>query len=180
MTRIKKYFKLMYIFSIMGLQMLGNLVTMVPIFEKELVEKRNLISKEEILDSLSISKCGPGAFIINMVSFIGYNIDGLCGGIFSTLGFIFYPIIFICIIAFSLDQFLDNVYVQSFFVGASACICVNATKSTISFGKDTLKEKKYILIFIITIIFELFTNISSIAFILIFAILGFISNPKKN
>ena len=44
MKRFISLMKLFYLFSLMGIQMFGNLVTMIPIFENELVTKRKLIS----------------------------------------------------------------------------------------------------------------------------------------
>ena len=40
MKKLVSLMKLFYLFSIMGIQMFGNLVTMIPIFENELVKKR--------------------------------------------------------------------------------------------------------------------------------------------
>lgn len=70
MKKIKELLKLMFIFCFMGIQMFGNLVTMIPIFEKELVDKRKLLTKEDIIDSITIGRCGPGAAIINTVAFL--------------------------------------------------------------------------------------------------------------
>ena len=44
MKRFISLMKLFYLFSLMGIQMFGNLVTMIPIFENELVTKRKLIT----------------------------------------------------------------------------------------------------------------------------------------
>lgn len=57
--KIKELFRIFYVFSILGLQMFGNLATMVPIFEEELIKKRRLISKNDLLDSISLGRCGP-------------------------------------------------------------------------------------------------------------------------
>lgn len=69
MKEVKKLINLFYIFSILGIQMFGNLATMIPIFERELIEKRKLITKNDLLDSISLGRCGPGAAIINTVVF---------------------------------------------------------------------------------------------------------------
>ena len=59
MRKIKELFRIFYVFSILGLQMFGNLATMVPIFEEELIKKRRIISKNDLLDSISLGRCGP-------------------------------------------------------------------------------------------------------------------------
>ena len=174
MKKFKELIKLMYIFSILGFQMFGNLVTMIPIFEKELVEKRNLISKEDTLDSITIGRCGPGAAIINTVAFLGNKISGLLGSIFATIGFIFFPFLIIILIASSIDAFITNKYIQSFFVGMSTCMSILIINSVIDFGKSTLTNKFNILLFAITLILSICTDIPNLVFIVLSGILGYI------
>ena len=76
MKKLVNLMKLFYLFSKIGLQVFGNLVTMIPIFENELVTKRKLISNEDVLDAITIGRCGPGAAIVNTIAFIGNKIDG--------------------------------------------------------------------------------------------------------
>ena len=95
MKKLVSLIKLFYLFSIMGIQMFGNLVTMIPIFEAELVTKRKLITNEDVIDAITIGKCGPGAAIVNTIAFLGNRIGGFWGGVFATLGFCFFLSIFI-------------------------------------------------------------------------------------
>ena len=104
MKRFISLMKLFYLFSLMGIQMFGNLVTMIPIFENELVTKRKLITNEDVLDAITIGRCGPGAAIVNTIAFIGNKIDGFLGGMFATLGFCFFPFMVILIISFSMFE----------------------------------------------------------------------------
>lgn len=174
MKRIKKLIKLFYIFSIMGIQMFGNLVTMIPIFENELVTKRKLIDKEDVLDAITIGRCGPGAAIVNAIAFIGNKIDGFLGGLFSVLGFCFFPLIVIIIISFSIDSFLNNEIIKNFLLGVSTCICVMIVNSMIDFCKKTIKSKLCILAFIITLILSITTNIPIICYLIVCGIYPYI------
>lgn len=75
-----------------------------------------------------------------------------------------------------MDMFLNNEYIQSFFIGVSAYISIMIINSMIGFGKKTLKDKKYIIIFIITIVLEMVTDLFSMYFIIVFGLLGAVYN----
>lgn len=172
MKKLLSLMKLFYLFSIMGIQMFGNLVTMIPIFENELVAKRKLITNEDVLDAITIGRCGPGAAIVNTIAFIGNRIDGFFGGVFSVLGFCFFPFLVILIISFSIDTFLNNEILKNFLLGVSTCICVMIINSMIDFGKKTVKSKMCFLVFIVTLILSITTNIPIICYFIICAILS--------
>ena len=159
MEKISKLFKILYIFSVLGLQMFGNLVTMIPIFERELITKRSLISKNDLLDSISLGRCGPGAAIINTVVFLGNIICGFWGGVFAVLGFIIFPFITILLILFWLNIFKNEEILNNFFIGGLSFIFILITKSMFKFGKSALINKTTLFIFIITLVISLFIDI---------------------
>lgn len=147
-----KLLEIFYIFSLLGIQMIGNVATMVPVFEKELINKRKLITKNELLDSITIGRCGPGAAIINTVSFLGNRIHGILGAVFATLGFIFFPFIIIILISFFINGFLESVVIKNFFTGALSFMIILIIKSMIDFAKMSLTDRNTMVIFIITLI----------------------------
>lgn len=169
MKKIKSLIKLFYLFSIMGIQMFGNLVTMIPIFENELVTKRKLITNEDVLDAITIGRCGSGAAIVNTIAFIGNRIDGFWGGVFAVLGFCFFPFLVILIISYSIDTFLNDEIIKHFLKGVSTCISIMIINSMIDFGKKTLKSKICVLVFIVTLLLSITAEIP-IVFYLIFCI----------
>ncbi|MDD6244054.1 MAG: chromate transporter [bacterium] len=172
MKKIKSLIKLFYLFSIMGIQMFGNLVTMIPIFENELVTKRKLITNEDVLDAITIGRCGPGAAIVNTIAFIGNRIDGFLGGVFAVLGFCFFPFLVILIISYSIDTFLNDEIIKHFLKGVSTCISVMIINSMIDFGKKTLKSKICLLVFIVTLLLSITTNIPIVCYLIICVILS--------
>lgn len=172
MKKLVSLIKLFYLFSIMGIQMFGNLVTMIPIFENELVTKRKLITNEDVIDAITIGRCGPGAAIVNTIAFIGNRINGFWSGVFAVLGFCFFPFLVILIISFSIDTFLNNEIIKHFLKGVSTCICVMIINSMIDFGKKTLKSKMCLLVFIVTLVLSITTDIPIVCYLMICAILS--------
>lgn len=159
MQKISKLFKIFYIFSILGLQMFGNLATMIPIFERELITKRSLISKNDLLDSISLGRCGPGAAVVNTVVFLGNTIYGFWGGVFAVLGFIVFPFFTILLILFFMNIFENETLLNNFFIGGLSYISILIAKSMFKFGKSALINKTTLFIFIITLVISLFIDI---------------------
>ena len=53
---------------------LGGGYAMIPIIEREVVERHKWVDKEEFLDLIAISQSCPGVFAVNMSIFIGYKL----------------------------------------------------------------------------------------------------------
>ena len=64
-----------------GLVNFGGGYAMLPLLERELVDDRHWISKEELLDYFAIGQCTPGIIALNVSTFIGYRKRGILGGI---------------------------------------------------------------------------------------------------
>ena len=57
-------------FSKIGSFTIGGGYAMVPLMEKEIVEKKKWLEKEEIMDILAVAQATPGLFAMNMASHI--------------------------------------------------------------------------------------------------------------
>ena len=54
--------------------------------EQEFVDKRKLITKEELLDMVAVGKSVPGIMITNISMLFGYYVGGWFGGVCAVLG----------------------------------------------------------------------------------------------
>lgn len=101
---------------------LGGGPAMVPMMEKEVVEKHQWLTKEEFLDIYAVSQATPGIFAVDMASHIGYKIGGIKSGIWASLGVVMPSIIIILAIAIVFSQFKDNPWVEAFFKGVRPAV----------------------------------------------------------
>jgi chromate transporter len=90
---------------------------MIPLMEREVVDHRGWLSREEFLDCLSLSQAMPGVFAINMATIIGRKLGGFRGVLCAVLGNILMPIALILLIAMTLRIFRDNAVVEHIFMG---------------------------------------------------------------
>lgn len=176
--KINKYLRMIYVFAILGLQMLGNVASMIPILEEELVIKRKLVTKEEILDAIAIGRCGPGAAVINTIVLIGNNIEGFMGGVIAAMSFIIFPCVIIIFISLIIDKVLDNQVVVSAFKAVTVSISLMITNTIGDLAKRTLTNKTIIIVFFIVLLVIIFTPISPIICIISVIFLGILFNLK--
>lgn len=96
---------------------IGGGYVMIPLMEREVVDHRGWLSREEFLDCLSLSQAMPGVFAINMATIIGRKLGGFRGVLCAVLGNILMPIALILLIAMTLRIFRDNAVVEHVFMG---------------------------------------------------------------
>ncbi len=90
---------------------------MLPLLQREIVDKRKWATEEEILNYFAIGQCTPGVIAVNTSTFIGYKQRKVPGAIFATLGVVTPSFIIILLIAMLFRSFADNVYVMHAFKG---------------------------------------------------------------
>ena len=90
---------------------------MIPLIEREVVDRHGWINREDFLDLLAIAQSAPGVFAVNISIFIGYRLRGVRGSVFCALGTVLPSVIIILFIAMFLGQFRDNRVVNNVLKG---------------------------------------------------------------
>ena len=101
---------------------LGGGYAMIPIMERDCVDKNHWMEKQEFMDIMVVAQTTPGIFAIDMASHIGYKLKGVWGGIVGAVGIALPSIIAILIIAMFFQQFKDNYWVAKFFTGVRPAV----------------------------------------------------------
>ena len=132
------YFDLFITFAKMGVCTFGGGLAMLPILQREVVEKKKWATDEELTDYYAIGQCTPGVIAVNTATFIGYKEKGTLGGIIATMGMIFPSLIIITVIAAFLSNFAHLPVVIHAFAGIRACVCVLIFNATMRLRKTTV------------------------------------------
>ena len=110
-------FKLFTTFLKIGAFTFGGGWAMIAIIEKEIVDKRQWVSKEEFLDLLAVSQSIPGILAVNMAVAVGDKMDGRRGALWAALGTILPSFVMILCIAIFLtpetiksNEILNNIF----------------------------------------------------------------------
>lgn len=171
---MKQLVELFLVFFKMGSFTFGGGYAMLPIIQEEIVNKRSWATDEEILDYYAIGQSTPGIIAVNTATFIGYNQQGIIGGIVATLGVVSPSIILITVIAAFFKNFQDYVIVQHAFAGIRVVVAALIFNAVFKMYKDSVKDWVGIILFITSFLLLVFLDITPIIVIVISAIIGII------
>lgn len=101
---------------------LGGGFAMIPIMEREFVDKSHWLEKQEFMDIMVVAQTTPGIFAVDMASHIGYKLRGVWGGIVGAIGIAIPSIVVITLIAMFFRNFKDNIWVEKFFRGVRPAV----------------------------------------------------------
>ncbi len=145
---------------------------MLPMMEREIVERHQWLDKEDFLDVLAIAQASPGVFAVNMASHIGYKLGGVRLALLATLANILPSIIIMLSIAMLLSQFQDNKYVVYAFMAIRPVVVGLILAPVFTLAHNAHLTKRTIWIPIMTAILIYSLGISPIYIILVAIIFG--------
>lgn len=173
-VQMRLLIELFLVFAEMGAVTFGGGYAMLPILQREIVEKRKWATDDELMDYFALGQCTPGVIAVNTATFIGCKMKGWLGGAFATLGVITPSIIIITIIAMFLTNFADLAVVKHAFAGIRACVTVLIIDAVIRLGKKSIKDSRGVIIFLVILGLSLFTKISPVALVLLAGFAGYV------
>lgn len=101
----------------MGLFTLGGGYAMIPIMQREVVDKHKWLSDEDFMDIISLSQVLPGVFAVNMSAYIGYRLKGVWGALCFTLGTILPSFVIILLLALCFYNYNQWHWLEAIFKG---------------------------------------------------------------
>ena len=118
----------------------GGGYAMIPLIQKEAVEKHGWVTDEDILDIVAIAESTPGPIAINAATFIGYQTRGILGALAATLGVVLPSFVTIFVIFHVLQAFRDAKAVQYAFNGIRVGVLVLMGKALLKMFKTNRKQ----------------------------------------
>ena len=159
-------------FAKVGVMTFGGGYAMIPILEREIVDKQGWASSEELMDYYAVGQCTPGVIAVNTATFIGYKVAGAAGGVVATLGVVFPSVVIICLIAGILTNFADIPAVKSAFAAIRVCVCVLIFNAVLKLWKGAVKDKAGLVLFLLVFVLSLLFDISPVVFVVLCALAG--------
>ncbi len=161
-------------FAKVGVMTFGGGYAMIPILEREIVERQGWASSEELMDYYAGGQCTPGVIAVNTATFIGYRIAGIPGGIAATLGVVFPSLVIITLIAGILTSFSDIPAVKSAFAAIRVCVCVLIFNAVLKLWKSAVKDKGALALYAIVLLLSLCLDLSPVVLVLFCALAGIV------
>ena len=169
---MKQLLQLFLAFARVGVMTFGGGYAMIPILEREIVDRQGWASSEELMDYYAVGQCTPGVIAVNTATFIGYKVAGSLGGVVATLGVVFPSLVIITVIAGVLTHFADIPAVKSAFAAIRVCVCVLIFNAVLKLWKGAVKDKAGLCLFLLVFLLSIFLDISPVFYVLVCAVAG--------
>lgn len=190
---MKELWDMFWAFARIGGLTFGGGYAMLPMLQREVVEKHGWATEEELADYYAIGQCTPGVIAVNTATFIGYRQAGIIGGIVATLGVVFPSVVIITVIAAFLTNFSELRVIQYAFEGIRVCVCMLIFNAVQKLWKKSVVDQPTAAVFLLVFLIsaglavgqsfypELF-SVSPIVYVVIAGVAGVIlhgGNGKK-
>ena len=166
------YLDLFLTFAKVGVCTFGGGYAMLPILQREVVEKKGWATEDELADYYAVGQCTPGIIAVNTATFVGYKTKKSLGGILATLGVVFPSMVIIGLIAAFLRQFTQIEWVAHAFAGVRACVCALILNSLLKLVKGAVVDWVSGLIFAVVLILAAFVGLSPVLLVVLAGAMG--------
>ena len=138
--RYRQLWKVFATFFKIGAFTFGGGYAMIPLIQREAVDKHGWVTEDDILDIIAIAESTPGPIAINSATFVGYRACGVLGSVAATLGGVLPSFVLIFAISFVLRQFQEIKAVQYAFQGIRAGVLALLCKALWGMYKKNKKN----------------------------------------
>ena len=182
---MKELLELYWTFVRIGLVTFGGGYAMLPILERELVDKRHWTTMDELRDYFSIGQCTPGIIAMNVSTFIGEKKNGVKGAVAASLGFLTGPVILILLIAMFISNFAHLEAVQHAFAGIRVCVCVLILQAVLRLWKSSVVDPVALVIYIVVFALHAFSGVLPVkipaaVLVILAGVAGVIISDRRN
>ena len=117
---MKKLVDLAWVFFWISTVTLGGGMAMLPLMDREFVEKRKYLTEQEMVDIVAVMQSLPGLIAVNMAVLIGYRVKGVSGALVAAFASVLSPFVIIAVIASGLSSLSNSPTFDHIFLGVRA------------------------------------------------------------
>ncbi len=118
----------------------GGFMALISVVQKEFTEKKKLISNENILDGIALASILPGPMAFNVVTFLGYKLNGLKGAFISMLAILLPSFVLMIILSWLYFSFGQLPALNSFFMGVLPAIAAIIFSVAFEMSEKNIKD----------------------------------------
>lgn len=168
----KMALKLYWYFFRVGLYTFGGGWSIVAQIHREFVQKKQLITNEELTDLTTVGRSLPGTMIGNVAFLLGKKLAGTVGGFMAALGMITPSVLILSVVTLFYKSFKDNVYVERALKGVRVCVIPIIADAAIRLWKGSMKDVFCYIVAAAAVALVIFTDIGFVPVILLGAAVG--------
>lgn len=150
----------------------GGGLAMMPIMQRELIEKRGWLTEEELIDYFAIGQSTPGIIAVNVATFVGYKRLGWFGGIIGTIGVVTPSWVIIMLLAGAISSVDKYPLAQKALRGINVAVAALLTSVIVRFSKKTIKSLWNAVFMLLAFALIYFLKVQSVWIIIASLIIG--------
>ncbi len=131
------YLLLFLEFFKMGALTFGGGYAMIPFIE-ETVLSHGWLTTGELVNFIAVSESTPGAFAVNISTYVGSEVGGLFGSLCATVGLVLPPFVIILIIAKCYEKFKESLIVRGVMLGLKSTVVGLIGATVLKVGYEVL------------------------------------------
>ena len=169
-----KYFTLFITFFKIGLFTFGGGYAMIPLIQKEAVQRYGWLTDDEVLEIIAVAESTPGPIAVNSATFTGFKTAGFWGAFLATAGVVLPSFAVITAISAVLDKFGSLRLVSLAFGGIRAGVLALILKALFSMYRQCPKGAPEYFIMALAFVLCAVLGVNAAIVIVICAVLGIV------
>lgn len=174
-----RYTDIFLSFFRVGAFTIGGGYAMIPLMQRELVERHHWLTDEEFLDHVALSQAMPGVFAVNMATVVGQRLRGFRGALTAIVGNIVMPIVFILLLAVFFRAFRENVIVSRIFLGLRPAVVALIAAPVFTLARSAKVTWSTVWIPILSALLIWLLGVNPVLVVLAAALLGYLYSRIK-
>ncbi len=164
---LRELVELFLTFARVGVMTFGGGYAMLPMLQREVVERRRWADEEELADYFAIGQCTPGVIAVNTATFIGSKRCGVAGAIAATAGMVFPSLLIITLLAGVIRTYSHLAWVGRAFAGIRVCVCVLIFNAVCKLWSKAVVDRPTLAIYALVLLGMLTLRGSPVVFVLL-------------
>ena len=152
----------------------GGGYAMLPMLERECVEKTGWVERDELLDYFAIGQCTPGVIAVNTATFIGKKQRGFWGAFVATAGVVLPSFLIICALTALISGFAEIRWVRYALRGIRVAVGVLILNTVIKLIRQKVNNLFGIILCVLAfaVVVQPFIDISPVFVVIAAALAG--------
>lgn len=136
------FFQLFWTYLKIGTFTLGGGYAMLPLIQREVVDRKGWIDEEEFLNMIALAQAAPGLIAVNSAIFIGWRIGGWRGVAGAVLGAVLPSFLIILAIAMVFREWKELPAVEAAFKGIRPAVVALIAAPLVKMAKAAMNVQR--------------------------------------
>lgn len=136
------FFQLFLTYLKIGTFTLGGGYAMLPLIQREVVDRKGWIDEEEFLNMIALAQAAPGLIAVNSAIFIGWRIGGWKGVCGAVLGAVLPSFLIILAIAMVFSEWKELPAVEAVFKGIRPAVVALIAAPLVKMAKAAMNVQR--------------------------------------